>query len=118
MSMDTNEVLASYRSFSELQQAKFLSRLGHQITIFARDTYNTGTEELSNPRQLRCINELMHKILSQQSKILLGNRNRYPDDIFIKMIFNIAATCGFDNYLLAGANDSMKLCLDKKPSSI
>ena len=114
--MDANEFLSLYCSESELQQAKFLSRLAHQITIFARDTYEPNTDSLSNPTQLRCINEMMHRILGQQFKILLGDGERYPDDIFIKMIFDMAVTCGFDNYLSLVISDSVKYCMGSESS--
>lgn len=106
--MNVNEALSLYCNESESEQAKFLSRLGHQITIFARDTYEPNTDALSNPAQLRCINEMMHRILGQQFKLLLSDRDRYPDDVFIRMIFDMAATCGFESYLSLGIKDSFK----------
>ncbi len=112
--MDVNEALSLYRNEPESEQVKFLSRLGHQITIFARDTYEPDTDSLSNPAQLRCINEMMHRILGQQFKLLLGDCDRYPDDIFIKMIFEMAATCDFESYLSLGINDSFKLCMGQR----
>ncbi len=110
--MDVNEVVSLYCSKSEVEQVKFLSRLGHQITIFARDTYKLDSDSLSDPAQLRCINEIMHRILGQQFKLLLDDDSRYPNDIFIKMIFDMATACHFENYLCLGINDSFKFCVD------
>ncbi len=106
--MDVNETMSLYCNETESWQVKFLSRLGHQITILARDTYDIDNDSLSNPTQLRCVNEMMHRILGQQFKLLLDDRSRYPDDVFIKMIFEMAATCDFENYLSLGINDSFK----------
>ena len=116
--MDINEILSLYCSDSELQQAKFLSCLAHQITIFARDTYEPDTDALSNPTRLRCINEMMHRILGQQFKLLLGDRERYPDDVFIKMVFDMAATCGFEDYLSLGISESAKWHMSGEASNI
>lgn len=106
--MDLNKAVSLYCNESELQQVKFLSRLGHQITIFARDTYEIDGNSLSDPMQLRCINEIMHRILGQQFKLLLGDASRYPDDIFIKMVFEMAADCHFEKYLYLGITESFK----------
>jgi len=116
--MDVKEVLSLYCSKSELQQAKFLSRLAYQITIFARDTYDSNTDVLSNPAQLRCVNEMVHRILGQQFKLLLGDCERYPDDVFIEMIIDMAAACGFENYLSLSISDSLKWCMDGEASDI
>lgn len=105
--MDVNETVSLYCKKSELQQIKFLSRLGHQITIFARDTYEVEGNSLSTPVQLRGINEIMHRILGQQCKLLLGDEGRYPDDIFIRMLFEMAVGCQFEYYMNLGVSDSV-----------
>jgi len=109
--MEVIEAVSLYCNESESQQVKLLSRLGHQITIFARDTYEIDSNSLSDPARLRCINEIMHRILGQQFKLLLGDDSRYPDDIFIKMIFDIAADCNFEGDLALGIDDSFKFCV-------
>ena len=111
--MDVNRTLALYCNKSESKQVEFLSCLGLELTIFARDTYEVGNDSLSNPKQLRCINEIMHRILGQQEKILLGDHGRYPDESFIKMIFQMAASCGFEKHLLSGIKESFGLHTNK-----
>lgn len=111
--MDVNETVSLYCNESESWQIKFLSRLGHQITILARDTYEADSDSLLNPIQLRCTNEMMHRILGQQFKLLFGDKGRYPDDVFIKMIFDMASSCDFDKYLSLGIVDSFKFCADE-----
>jgi len=39
----------------------FLVYLAHALTILARDTYEVGTEGVTNPSRLRHINELQHR---------------------------------------------------------
>lgn len=116
--MEINKVISLYSNESKLQQVNFLSCLGHQITIFARDSYDPNTDFLSNPAQLRCVNEIMHRLLGQQSKLLLGDQERYPDDVFIKMIFDMASKCAFEHYLSLGVRESIRLCMSKEGSDV
>ena len=108
--MDVNEALSLYRGKSEQEQMKILARLSHQITIFARDTYELESEGLSSPEKLRCINEIMHRVLGQLNKHLNSDSSRYPDDLFIKMIFDMADTCQFEGDLSLGFTDSVEFC--------
>ncbi len=110
--MDVNEAVSLYCSKSEAEQVKFLSRLSHQITIFARDTYEFESDSLSDPIKLRSINEMMHRILGQQFDLLLSNTSRYPDGTFIEILFEMAAACHFESHLCSGMIDSFKLCAD------
>lgn len=104
------KTISQYSKKTELQQAKFLSRLAHQITIFARDTYEINSNSIQDPIRLRGINEIMHQILGQQTKLLSGDRRRYSDDILIKMIFDMAIECNFENDLESGIADSFEYC--------
>ena len=108
--MDVDKAIPLYCNEPASQQIKLLSRLGHQVTIFARNTYELNGNSLSDPSQLRCINEIMHRILGQQLKLLLGDESRYPDDLFIKMIFEMAAECNFEKHLSSGIADSFNFC--------
>ena len=108
--MDTAEIISQYTQKSELQQAKFLSRLAHQITIFARDTYELDGDSLLDPARLRGINEIMHRVIGQQFKLLPGENSRYPDDILIKMLFDMAIECHFEKHLNLSVADSFNYC--------
>lgn len=111
--MDKNNVLELYSSESREWQIKFLSRLAHQITIFARDTYEFDSDSLSNPVQLRCINEIMHRIIGQQFKLIMNDNGRYPDDVFIKMMFDMADCCNFEDHMSSGIKDSIEICMNE-----
>ena len=88
--MEMNEAISLYCAKSEQEKMMILARLSHQITIFARDTYELENEGLSEPEKLRCINEIMHRILGQLNKHLYSDSDRYSDDVFVKMIFDMA----------------------------
>ena len=54
------------------QKIRFLARLSFEITIAARHTYEAGTDDLTNPRQLRRINEILHRVTACLSQLLAG----------------------------------------------
>jgi len=53
------------------EQVHFLSVLGHTLTIVARDAYEFQAPGVTNPRLLRDLNEIHHRIYPQ-IKSLLG----------------------------------------------
>ena len=108
--MNMTEVISQYSQKSESQQAKFLSRLAHQITIFARDTYELDGNLLLDPARLRGINEIMHRIIGQQFKLLSGDTSRYPDDFLIKTIFDMATECNFEKHMDLSVTESLSYC--------
>ena len=110
--MNIEEFISLYGNKSDQWQAKFLSRLGHQLTIFARDTYAVDSDLVANPALIRGINEIMHKIFGQQFNLLIGDVNRYPDEVLIEMIFEMAAEYQFEHTLWIGITDSLKTCAD------
>lgn len=50
----------------------FMALLSHQITIAGRASYTAGTDELSNPRLLRQINETQHRVAGGLCHLLQG----------------------------------------------
>lgn len=48
----------------------FLARLSWEITIAGRNSYEAGTNELTNPRQLRRVNEIQHRVTACLSQLL------------------------------------------------
>ena len=53
-------------------KVRFLARLSFQITIAGRNSYEAGTDELSNPRQLRRVNEILHRVTACLSQLIAG----------------------------------------------
>ena len=58
----------------------------HALTVLARDTYEVGRDGLTDPSRLRGINELQHRILSFLMALMKNDANRYPNDIFVRLI--------------------------------
>lgn len=51
---------------------RFLARLSCEITIVGRNSYEAGTDELINRRQLRRVNEVQNKVTACLSQLLEG----------------------------------------------
>jgi hypothetical protein len=51
---------------------RFLARLSFEITIAGRNSYEAGTDELTNPPQLRRVNEIQHRVTACLSQLLTG----------------------------------------------
>lgn len=49
-------------SLSNRQKAELLARLAYTLTICARDTYEVGTDRVTQPELLRAYNELLHRV--------------------------------------------------------
>jgi hypothetical protein len=79
---------ALYSSLNRTAQVKLLSRFGFNLTVAARDTYAAGSEALSDPRRLRQINEVQHRVFSHIGKLINNDPDRYPDDVLISMLLH------------------------------
>jgi hypothetical protein len=66
-----------YTSFTQAQQIQWLNLLLFFISMFARDTYEPGTDFVCKPIELRRFNELLHRISRKQMDVIT-----IPDDIF------------------------------------
>lgn len=60
-------------SLSTEAKIRFLARLGFEITIAGRGSYEAGTEDLVDPRLLRRINETLHRVTSFLLHVLRGS---------------------------------------------
>ena len=75
--------LPRFRAMSQIEQLIWLSQLLHLISMFARDTYEAGTDGVSKPSDLRRFNELIHRVATFQKKVSTGSAQGMPDeDVF------------------------------------
>ena len=91
--MNDTEFLSRLGRLSDQDQASLLLALAFQLTIAGRGAYLLNSLEVKTPRTLRGINELEHKVLSQ-ARHLLDQSERYPIDVFAKLLFEIAEQHG------------------------
>jgi hypothetical protein len=85
-----------YASFTQAQQIQWLNLLLFFISMFARDTYELGTDFVCKPIELRRFNELLHRISRKQMDVI-NNSKTIPDDIFFNMLADEIERLNIDN---------------------
>lgn len=63
-----------------LEQARFLAILGHWLTVVARGTYEVQSEEVRDPKTLRALNEIHHRIYAQINGLVSRRAAKFPPD--------------------------------------
>lgn len=85
-----------YCSLPAQDQARFLARLLHESTMWARSRYleirPEDPAEIVN--KLKGFNEFSHIVAAQLRAILEDNEARYPDDVFFNIL--VEQTCMTD----------------------
>lgn len=72
--MNFDEIDKKLSKMSEGSKLSFLIQYGHELTIMARGAYLFQSDEVANPKLLRGINEIQHRLfqaireLSEESK--------------------------------------------------
>lgn len=97
--------IAAYSCLTLDQQVQVLAAYAHDLTVIARGTYVPGTEDIADPRRLRMLNEVQHRVTGHLRHLLLGDSNRYPDDTIVRIIVDED-----DPELLAGFNRAILKC--------
>ena len=60
--MSTKQVTTVLFEMEDNAKLKFLIKYGHELTIMARSAYAFKSEEVSNPKLLREINEISYRV--------------------------------------------------------
>src|SRR5262245_37534624 len=84
-------IVNPHEAFANLhasEQVRFLVRFSWELTLVGRNYYAVGTEELTEPRALRAVNELQHQISQHVRALLENDDSRYPDDVFVSIILD------------------------------
>jgi hypothetical protein len=87
--MNSQLVAEWLKSLSLTDRAKALNLISFRLTIHARDYFlaATGEAKAADVQQLRGINELHHKLLSQAGHYLDGEETAvYPVDVFSRIL--------------------------------
>jgi hypothetical protein len=98
--MKISEAITFFSSLSETEQQKFLALFSHWLTILARDTYEIGTQNITNSPKIRRINEIQHQISSHLLALLENNKERYPDEVLLKIILENTEDEAFESEML------------------
>jgi len=83
--MDLDITIKHFSGMSESQQAIVLARFAFKLTVLARYTYGPTPSEIVDTTRLREINELQHRITAGVFDRLSGRRERFPDEVLVRM---------------------------------
>ena len=97
--MNVDPGIAILCSYSMQEQAEYLVRLAHALTILARDTYEIGQDGVTNPARLRLLNEVQHRITSFLLALLKNEPQRYPEDVLVRIILEHPEDVGLQRQL-------------------
>jgi hypothetical protein len=81
--VDTQTATNAFVALTPEQQIRFLATFGHNLTIAARSNYTFQSPEVSNPKGLRAINELQHRLFNHLRALQTPGSFRFPDDLFV-----------------------------------
>lgn len=96
--------------FSGLDQSRkilWLSKLLFVLSMFARETYQVGTNGVEVPENLRAFNELIHRVSSRQLEVALGKAKGMPDERFFLMLCEAVNELGIDAAVLLNQVNKM-----------
>lgn len=68
------------------EQARFLALLGHELTILGRTAYEFQAPSVTDPRLLRDLNEIHHRIYNQLSSLASGAKPSYSPDTLASLL--------------------------------
>ena len=71
---------------SDGEQARFLALFGHELTILARTAYEFQAPGVIDPRLLRDLNEIHHRIYNQLSSLARDAKPSYSPDILASLL--------------------------------
>ncbi len=84
--MTVDEAISVFISYPSEEKEEFLAHLMYELTVLARGTYEVGQEGLTNPRQMRRLNEVQHRVSAFLLALLRNDLKRYPDDLLVKIV--------------------------------
>ena len=103
--MTKDEIREVYRKSSPRVQLSILAGLAHELTVVARVFYSDSPQGQVVPSDVMiALNELQHQITGQQWHLANKDKERYPEDVFVSILFERSAHPKLENYFL-GAFD-------------
>lgn len=107
--MNLDDAILFLSNLEPRDRVYFIALLAHDLTAYARDTYVVGSEDVANPRKLRFHNEIQHRIAGKLLSAILEDADSYPDDDFIRSIYEVAKYADFLDELNASLERSSKV---------
>ena len=87
MTVNQQECESLLSSMTDAELSMLLSFLGHELTIIARMAYEFPGPGVTDPRLLRDLNEIQHRVFGQLMAIACGRRSNYlPVDVLVSWL--------------------------------
>jgi hypothetical protein len=84
--MALDQAVSTDSALSTGEQLRVLAEYAHHLTVVARGTYVPHTEDIADPRRLRLLNEVQHRVTGHMRHLMSGSIQRYPDDVIVRTI--------------------------------
>ncbi len=84
-----DQIKTRFSALSANQKIHLIALLEHNVTIAARGHYDEP-EECTRIKKSRAFNEILHTTSSQIAHMAAAQSKRYPDDVFIEILFDKA----------------------------
>jgi len=98
--MTVQQAQQAYAALPPERQARFLATMAYDITVWARESYPQLLQDTAMVvERLRAINELEHRITAHIAHLLNENPQRYPDDVFVAILFDFAGQANCESRL-------------------
>ena len=75
------------RSLSVAEQSQLLSLFGHELTVLGRSSYEFQGPGVTDPRLLRDLNEIQHRVYGQLASLTRCGQPDFPADILASWLF-------------------------------
>jgi hypothetical protein len=86
--LETQAAIRLFSGLSTLEQPRFLITFAHRLTVAARDTYEFQKDGVADPKRLRTINEVQHRVCGHALALLRGGSERYPDEVLVSIFLD------------------------------
>jgi hypothetical protein len=78
--------LEAYTELSPHEKLHCLLCFAHELTILARENYDSSSQGVSQPQRLRTLNEMQHRLLATGIALYEDDPKRYPDEVLLEML--------------------------------
>ena len=87
--MDHDEAKHRFKNLRQEEQLRVLAMFGHNLTIVARDMYESQALGVRAPERLRAINEIQHRVFGHIRALTAADADRYPDEVLLSIFFEL-----------------------------
>ncbi len=99
--MNIDSEIANFTDLTAVDQARFVARLMHELTLEARHFYGPGGEVPIDAVRLRFLNEIQHRLTRFIEQILTDDPSRPTNEVMIRLLLAPRAEKAIEDLLRA-----------------